>query len=495
MKCYQGFVLNNGVCELAPGVKPSDLGCRLWDWNNQVCLSCSTNWVFNQNGVCVPVSDQCRTFNQQGQCVSCYQGYDLANGACIVSPSYTAKPSDLGCKLWDWNKQVCLTCSQWWVRSATTNACVPVSDLCKDYNIINGQCTVCYQGFNLNNGVCAPIDLAGVKVPDVGCRTWDWQNKVCLACSTNWVLINNVCVPVSDQCATFNSTTGNCVTCYKGYNLSQGRCVIIDLTLVVNPDKGCKDWNWDARICLSCSDRWFMNSQGVCVPVSDLCMKADQNGQCQSCYKGYNLVNGVCQLSPSNTAAPKDLGCKTWDWDKQICLACSTNWVLIKGACVPVSDQCASHDANGACTGCFKGYDLVNGVCQFSTFNTAKPSDLGCATWDWDKQICLKCSNRWHFNSNNKCIPVEDNCNSYDQASGTCTSCFAGYLVSSGQCVRQNPLCKSIDTAGSCTACYSGYILLNGTCTKISSLASLYLYYAECCPEKLAALQKGTPLP
>ena len=363
MTCYQGFVLNQGACELAPGVEPSDLGCKLWDWASQVCISCSTNWVFNQNGVCIPVSSQCRTFSELGQCTSCYQGYDLANGACIVSASNTARPSDIGCKTWDWNNQVCLTCSQWWVINSTTNVCIPVSDLCRDYDISNGQCTACYQGFNLNNGACVAIDLAGVQIPDLGCRTWDWNNQVCLACSTNWVLINNVCVPVSDQCATFNSTTGNCITCYKGYNLDQGRCIIVDLTLVVNPDKGCKDWNWDALICLTCSDRWYINAQGVCTPVSDLCQSADANGQCLSCYQGYNLVDGACQLSASNTAAPSDLGCRTWDWNNQVCLACSEQWVLVNGACVPVSDQCASHDANGACTSCLKGYDLNNGIC------------------------------------------------------------------------------------------------------------------------------------
>ena len=285
------------------------------------------------------------------------------------------------------------------------------------------------------------------------------------------------------------------MTCYKGYNLNQGKCVIIDLTLVVNPDKGCKDWNWDGQICLACSDRWFMGPQGVCVPVSDLCATADQNGQCLSCYKGYDLVKGVCQLSASNTAKPSDLGCQTWDWNNQVCLACSSNWVLVNKVCVPVSDQCAAHDASGACTSCFKGYDLVKGVCELSTFNVAKPSDLGCATWDWDKQVCLKCSNRWTFNAKKLCIPVNDFCASYDSASGACTSCYNGYLLSAGSCEKHNPLCKTVDPSGSCTTCFSGYILLKGSCAKISDLASLYLYYAECCPEKLAALKNGTPMP
>lgn len=60
LTCYAGFDLKEGSCNLSPRINPSDLGCRLWDWNNQVCEACSKNWVFNQNGVCVPVSDHCK---------------------------------------------------------------------------------------------------------------------------------------------------------------------------------------------------------------------------------------------------------------------------------------------------------------------------------------------------------------------------------------------------------------------------------------------------
>ena len=130
----------------------------------------------------------------------------------------------------------------------------------------------------------------------------------------------------------------------------------------------------------------------------------------------------------------------------------------------------------------------MNGVCEFSTFNNAKPSDLGCATWDWNNQVCLACSKNWVFNSNNVCIPVDDMCASYDQT-GACTSCFSGYLLSNGACNLANPLCKSSTPTGACASCYTGYILTGGACTPISQLASLYLYYAECCPEKLAQLQ------
>ena len=51
-----------------------------------------------------------------------------------------------------------------------------------------------------------------------------------------------------------------------------------------------------------------------------------------------------------------------------------------------------------------------------------------------------------------------------------------------------NPLCRASSETGACTSCYTGYVLIQGSCTPISKLADLYIYYQECCPEKLAEI-------
>jgi hypothetical protein len=88
-------------------------------------------------------------------------------------------------------------------------------------------------------------------------------------------------------------------------------------------------------------------------------------------------------------------------------------------------------------------------------------------------------------------VPVDDNCNSYAD-SGACTSCYPGYGLNEGVCVSVNPLCKTLNADGTCASCYPQNIVHNGNCVPISKLANILLYYAQCCPEKLAALQKVT---
>ena len=140
---------------------------------------------------------------------------------------------------------------------------------------------------------------------------------------------------------------------------------------------------------------------GVCVPVDTLCATFDNYGACTTCYKGYNLQSGFCVASIQS--GPTDLGCSRWDWDNQRCLACSARWVFgANGLCVPVDNACASFDStSGFCTACYKGYALSNGVCVLAKNNG--PTDLGCKTWDWDKQKCLECSYRWVFGKNSQC--------------------------------------------------------------------------------------------
>lgn len=186
-----------------------------------------------------------------------------------------------------------------------------------------------------------------------------------------------------------------------------------------------------------------------------------------------------------------DVGCSSWDWNKQICLKCSDNWVFNRnGLCIPVSDQCATFDNSGACVSCYKGYNLNNGKCSLAPIQQV--TDVGCATWDWDNQICKKCSARFVFNSNNLCVPVNDNCNSWN-AAGTCTSCYSGYVLNGGACQVGNSLCRAADANGACTDCYVGYLLNNGNCVPLSKIANLALYYSVCCPEKLEELSKSMP--
>jgi hypothetical protein len=442
--------------------------------------------VFNANKVCVPVSDQCKTHDDSGNCVTCYAGYDITNGSCLFSNSNTEGPSDAGCKTWSWTEKVCKECSTKWAFNAN-GLCVPVSDLCREHDTA-GLCTACFKGYEVKDGACV-LSLS-TPVSDVGCKIWDWDNNKCLSCSTNWfVSANGQCATVSDLCKSFDASTGQCLSCYEGYDLESGACVFSPSNTASPADAGCK--TWAKGVCTACSSNWAFNTNNVCTPVSDLC-KTSEGLACTSCFNGYILEDGTCKFSPLNSAAPSDVGCKTWDWNKQVCLECSYFWVFNAGKCVPVSDLCKTYDGvTGGCLTCYKGYDLVNASCVLSQSRLA-PTDLGCAEWNWDSQICLACSQNW-FLANGTCHTVSPYCKTHN-TDGACTSCYSGYGLSNGQCSPVSTLCKTSDESG-CVTCYKGYALYKKQCVALSNIADIALYYAECCPEKLAQLQAEGRIP
>ena len=94
-------------------MEPKDPGCKIWDWDEQICLECSYRWVFIENGTCKQVSDECDGFDGQGNCLSCYKGYWLENGECKTSEN-----------------DFCL------IRRE------------------DGGCSECYPGYILSQGVC-----------------------------------------------------------------------------------------------------------------------------------------------------------------------------------------------------------------------------------------------------------------------------------------------------------------------------------------------------
>ena len=145
LTCYKGYNLNSGVCAPAPIAGPKDLGCKRWDWDNQVCLECSARWTKGADGACVPVSDACSTWGANGACTACYKGYNLSNGVCTAAE--LKGPTDLGCKRWDWDNQKCLECSARWTMGAS-GVCVAVNDACSTWGA-DGACTACYKGYHL----------------------------------------------------------------------------------------------------------------------------------------------------------------------------------------------------------------------------------------------------------------------------------------------------------------------------------------------------------
>lgn len=122
---------------------------------------------------------------------------------------------------------------------------------------------------------------------------------------------------------------------------------------------GCKVWSEDS--CLECSQRFYFNKNGVCCEVQGTCEQFNtQEGICEKCYEGYQVIDGKCSKEDKSTSA--NIGCAVWN--NGVCQSCSKRWFFNQeNICVPVSDLCSTWKTTGECDTCYYGYKVVDGAC------------------------------------------------------------------------------------------------------------------------------------
>lgn len=132
----------------------------------------------------------------------------------------------------------------------------------------------------------------------------------------------------------------------------------------------------------------------------------------------------------------KDLGCNDWNWDLQVCLQCSERYVFnSQGLCTPLDPNCRTFNTNNSCLECYKGYKISGTTCVLDEKINLPATDVGCAQWNWDSQICTKCSVRYMMNSRGQCIKQQDDCENFN-SNGICTKCYKGFILNSAnQCI------------------------------------------------------------
>ena len=151
---------------------------------------------------------------------------------------------------------------------------------------------------------------------------------------------------VNPLCKTYDQKSGNCLSCYQGYSISNGQCIF----LVV--DSNCKIFSNQLHKCIECIHRYFYDEK-KCSMVSGLCKGYNlQTGKCTECYQGYSLLNEECNLDTKRVIQ----NCKSQNND--VCVACADFYYLNQASqCVQRNPLCKTFNAlNGQCTSCYAGY-------------------------------------------------------------------------------------------------------------------------------------------
>jgi len=323
--------------------------------------------------------------------------------------------------------------------------CSPASSLCYTYDMKNGNCTNCYNGYTLSGPTCISSTATNANATNATTTNTTTTPNATItnttitpnttttsnsSCSIGFYLNNNtgICTQVDPSCNTYNPNTGECLSCYTGSTLSGSICVFLS-----SIDPNCNTFS--GLTCTDCYNGFFIGSSGLCTPANPICQNYSMTtGQCLSCHTGYELNGTTCvQLS---TLVPD---CSTFTGI--ICISCINGYYLNNGSCFPGNPLCSTYNmTGGSCLSCFQGYYL----------------------------------------SGSNCLVINPLCKTVD-VSGSCASCYQGYAVSGTTCIQLsliNPQCSTFNGL-ICTNCYNGfYIGSNGICTQVNYLCKTYSMFS-----------------
>lgn len=266
-----------------------------------------------------------------------------------------------------------------------------------------------------------------VDTSDPNCARYQGNTNICAVCSTRYYMNPRTsrCTAVSNQCNTFDSTNGACLSCYQGYTLSNGECYILVSQDAFDPNCKVADPN---GFCQQCYQGYFYApTQSRCVLANPLCQGITPTGSCVACYPGYVLQNGNCLVQSSSAVG----NCR--NFSNSVCYECSSGYIFSNGKCFPVNPQCKTYsNQTGECLSCYAGYILSNGNCIIGAATSS--SDPSCRAYDQFGN-CRECSERF-FRLNGRCTQVSDLCDSYDRNNGRCLTCYRGYTLRDGDCYK-----------------------------------------------------------
>jgi hypothetical protein len=128
---------------------------------------------------------------------------------------------------------------------------------------------------------------------------------------------------VIDPCKEYDAGLGQCRECILGYFLQGVRC--FSYASLPKADPNCKTFQ-KAGYCIECYSG-FIALAGNCSSVDPLCRTLDKsNGDCASCYQGYQYTQGKCVLAGVATMDP----CQERN-GQAVCLKCRVGYRMVEG--------------------------------------------------------------------------------------------------------------------------------------------------------------------
>ena len=413
-KSCSGAISNCVTCNNARTCSGCQIGYDLVDGKCQLHDCGAGKYLDMSDGKCYSCSNGCKSCTGPDACTECENAYNLESGYCIMKTceagmylnsetgeclSCPATCTTCATVMSSSETPQCTSCAEGYKLDEATATCVELN--CSDAEYVKGNeclpcsgtisncltcsgentCTVCENGFTLQNGQCVGIDC--------GAGTYLNMSKNPATCDS-----------CTSPCATCSGSATSCTSCVDGYKLSGSSGV----------QKSCSDMGYSTS-CPSGYDstRETTGSDGQCYSCSkpgDYCSSNSDCGTYEKCVNN-KCVKKSCSEMGYSTSCPSGYNPKSETTGSDgVCYSCSpiSGWCSSNSDCGRyekcVNNKCVRKSCGemGYSTSCGRGYTATNagvsgsdGTC-YSCPPTPCPSGYSTSTTSCGSGYTLKTS-------------------------------------------------------------------------------------------------------
>lgn len=375
-KSCSGAISNCVTCNNARTCSGCQTGYDLVDGKCQLHDCGAGKYLDMSDGKCYSCSNGCKSCTGPDACTECENAYNLESGYCIMKTceagmylnsetgeclSCPATCTTCATVMTSSETPQCTSCAEGYKLDEATATCVELN--CSDAEYVKGNeclpcsgtisncltcsgentCTVCENGFTLQNGQCVGVDCAA--------GTYLNMSKNPATCDS-----------CSSPCATCSGSATSCTSCVDGYKLSGSSCV----------KKSCSEMGYSTS-CPSGYDstRETTGSDGQCYSCSkpgDYCSSNSDCGTYEKCVNN-KCVKKSCSEMGYSTSCPSGYNPKSETTGSDgVCYSCSpiSGWCSSNSDCGRyekcVNNKCVRKSCGemGYSTSCGRGYTATN---------------------------------------------------------------------------------------------------------------------------------------
>ena len=206
-----------------------------FDINKLLCIPCDSSYKY----ACSETGEIGSGTACNGKYIECKctDGYELVDGACVISCAYTLTALPTGCSAADscvkngttYYSSTCTTCKSGYTISSGTckaNTCsgyYTSKTGCSNYSTCSTptetkyKCTACNNGYTLNSGQCSANTCSGYYSSKTGCSNYTTclsgtaTKYKCTACETGYTFCENTSRCIDTDC--YTTLIGNVDSC------------------------------------------------------------------------------------------------------------------------------------------------------------------------------------------------------------------------------------------------------------------------------------------